>query len=502
MGAPAPEPRLRHTTWRGAVATIITAVIGAGVLSLPFATSWLGWIAGPLLIIFFAAVTLWTSALLADCQFVHGKRNRTYTEAVESVFGRTGGLIISWIQYSNLWLTAVAYNITGAVSMQTIAAEVCSVQGKTPEECNPPAFWVFAVIFAGAQIPLAQLPSMESTVWVNVIGAIMSFGYSFIALGLSIGKVADGNHHGTMGGRPGTDSFDKTMQVFNAFGAIIFAFAFSMILIEIQDTIQDDPAGGDALEARTSAKLIGGEKDEGGSDESGAPAGAGVLKESNAGSKASRGSGLVVDEAVGGVAVLDDRQRYQVREMQKAIWVSMIIITFFFMSVACFGYLAFGNTPCGTSGNILTCFDSPAWLVLAANIMVCVHVAPAYQVYSQPVFGAVERLARESPRLPAWVSSWPACAAWRCAYVAVNCLIACALPFFSDMVSLIGAIGFWPASVIFPIAMWVRVYKPGRRRYFVLQTCNVVSFVLTICATAGSIYAIVQDSASYQIFSR
>ena len=42
------------------------------------------------------------------------------TEAVQSVFGRRGGIAIAWIQYTNLWLTAIAYNIAGGTRIQEI----------------------------------------------------------------------------------------------------------------------------------------------------------------------------------------------------------------------------------------------------------------------------------------------------------------------------------------------------------------------------------------------
>lgn len=47
-------------------------------------------------------------------------------------------------------------------------------------------------------------------------GASMSFGYSFITLGLSI---AEGNTHGTVMGRDASPP-DKTFGVFNALGAM------------------------------------------------------------------------------------------------------------------------------------------------------------------------------------------------------------------------------------------------------------------------------------------
>ena len=57
------------------------------------------------MLLFFASVTLWTSLLLADCQFVRGRRNRSYVEAVHAVFGRRGATVLAWLQHSNLFMT-------------------------------------------------------------------------------------------------------------------------------------------------------------------------------------------------------------------------------------------------------------------------------------------------------------------------------------------------------------------------------------------------------------
>jgi amino acid permease len=89
-----------------ASAHIITAVIGAGVLSLPYAMASLGWIGGPICFILFAAITLYTAQLLADLYIIDGKRMRTYTQMVEMVYGRPGKITIIIVQQSNLVLTA------------------------------------------------------------------------------------------------------------------------------------------------------------------------------------------------------------------------------------------------------------------------------------------------------------------------------------------------------------------------------------------------------------
>lgn len=70
---------------------IITAVIGSGVLSLAWAMAQLGWIAGPVAMILFSLITLYTSSMLAECYRcgdpVYGKRSYTFVDAVHSILG-------------------------------------------------------------------------------------------------------------------------------------------------------------------------------------------------------------------------------------------------------------------------------------------------------------------------------------------------------------------------------------------------------------------------------
>ncbi|KAL6768000.1 hypothetical protein ACKKBF_B37395 [Auxenochlorella protothecoides x Auxenochlorella symbiontica] len=75
------------------------------------------------------------------------------------------------------------------------------------------------------------------------------------------------------------------------------------------------------------------------------------------------------------------------------------------------------------------------------------------------------------------------------------------LPFFGDIVGLVGAIGFWPATVYYPIECWIRVYKPSERRKFWLRVLNIACFVVTLAATVGSVQLIIVDSNSYTVFS-
>ena len=100
------------------------------------------------------------------------------------------------------------------------------------------------IMFGIMQLILSQIPDFDQLWWLSIIAAVMSFSYSSIGLGLCIGKVAEGNFHGTLiGVTVGTiTAAQKVWQTFQALGDIAFAYSYSMILIEIQDTLKAPPA--------------------------------------------------------------------------------------------------------------------------------------------------------------------------------------------------------------------------------------------------------------------
>lgn len=85
-------------------------------------------------------------------------------------------------------------------------------------------------------------------------------------------------------------------------------------------------------------------------------------------------------------------------------------------------------------------------------------ILAAYQVFSQPIFYFSERTV--GARLST-VSAWMFRLSFRSAYVVLVAFISICLPFFSDIVGLIGAIGFWPATVFYPVEVRTRRCSGG-----------------------------------------
>lgn len=94
-----------------------------------------------------------------------------------------------------------------------------------------------------------------------------------------------------------------------------------------------------------------------------------------------------------------DGKHGPISTMKRAVNTSAGIMVFFYLLVGCAGYAAFGNS---IKGNILEEFDGPTWVLDMANVMVLLHLIPAYQVYSQPFLCFMESGIKGSAKAPAW----------------------------------------------------------------------------------------------------
>lgn len=126
------------------------------------------------------------------------------------------------------------------------------------------------------------------------------------------------------------------------------------------------------------------------------------------------------------------------------------------------------------------------------------------QVMAQPVFCKVESLCRRKwPKSEFVNREYPIKIGrrnlnfsinlfrlvWRTMYVVVATGLALALPFFNDLLALIGAVSFWPLTVYFPITMYISRKKINRAtiRWFMLQFVNLLSLLIALAAACGSI---------------
>lgn len=94
------------------------------------------------------------------------------------------------------------------------------------------------------------------------------------------------------------------------------------------------------------------------------------------------------------------------------------------------------------------------------------------QVFAQPVYENLERGLTEQQ---VWPSKQPRLmrGLLRSIYVVLVTFVAICVPFFSDLMGLIGAIGFTPMTFILPCVFWLKVWLCD-----LLAQCYVWSHVL------------------------
>lgn len=203
----------------------------------------------------------------------------------------------------------------------------------------------------------------------------------------------------------------------------------------------------------------------------------------------------------------------EVKTMKKAAKLSIAVTTTFYMLCGCVGYAAFGDS---APGNLLAGFGFHKlyWLVDIANAAIVIHLVGAYQVYAQPLFAFVEKeTAKRWPKIDKeFQISIPGLQSynqnvfslvWRTVFVIITTVISMLLPFFNDILGVIGALGFWPLTVYFPVEMYIlqkRIPK-WSMRWISLELLSVVCLIVTIAAGLGSMVGVLLDLQKYKPFS-
>lgn len=125
----------------------------------------------------------------------------------------------------------------------------------------------------------------------------------------------------------------------------------------------------------------------------------------------------------------------------------------------------------------------------------------AMQVYTMPVFEAVEGyLQRHYPALDARPVLLRL--TFRSFYVLLAALVAAVLPFFGDLMGLIGAIGFTPMTFVMPAVLWL-VAMRGRPLWerALNWTIVVVYTLIGVLALIGAIGQISRQASDYEFLS-
>ncbi|XVE67756.1 hypothetical protein DITRI_Ditri09bG0013800 [Diplodiscus trichospermus] len=224
----------RNAKWWYSAFHNVTAMVGAGVLSLPSAMSQLGWGPGVVILILSWIITLYTLWQMVEMhEMVPGKRFDRYHELGQHAFGEKLGLYIVVPQQLIVEVGVdIVYMVTGGKSLEKIHKLVCK------ESCKEIKTSFFIMIFASVHFVLAHLPNFNSISGVSLAAAVMSLSYSTIAWTASIHKKVETKVE--YGYKASTTS-GTVFNFFNALGDVAFAYAGHNVVLEIQATIPSTP---------------------------------------------------------------------------------------------------------------------------------------------------------------------------------------------------------------------------------------------------------------------
>lgn len=227
------QPTPRRGKWWYVTFHNVTAMVGAGVLSLPYAMAHLGWGPGAVAMLASWGITLYTLWLLIQLhECVPGVRfDRLRDLGAHALGPRLGPWVVVPQQLIVQLGCDMVYMVTGGNCLQKFAESVCPT-------CAPlhQSYWI--CIFGSSQFLLSQLPNLDAITAVSFLAAAMSLSYSTISWAAC---VARGPVRGVSYVYKDGTAADSTFRVFSALGQVAFAYAGHGVVLEIQVTIPSTP---------------------------------------------------------------------------------------------------------------------------------------------------------------------------------------------------------------------------------------------------------------------
>ncbi|CAD6259207.1 unnamed protein product [Miscanthus lutarioriparius] len=433
-------------------AHIITAIIGCGVLALSWSVAQLGWVGGPVAMLCFAFVTYLSAFLLSHCyrspvsdgdDSQKRQRNYTYMDAVRTHLGEKRTWLCGLLQYLNLYGTAIAYTITTATCLRAIMRANCYHSQGHDAPCGAGGDHLYMLLFGAAQVVLSFIPNFHNMAWLSVVAAVMSFTYSTIGLGLGLAKtIENGAIKGSVAGVPMSTPAQKIWRVAQAIGDIAFAYPYTIVLLEIQDTLKSTPPESETMRKGNVIAVL-----------------------------ATTFFYLAVScfgyAAFGNAAPGNLLTGFGFYEPYWLIDFANACIVLHLLG----GYQMF-------SQQIFTFADRS----FAARFPNSAFVNKSYAV-----------------KVPGVPASWSyrlnlqrVC--FRTAYVASTTGLALLFPYFNEVLGVLGAIVFWPLAIYLPVEMYCvqRGVRPWTRTWVALQAFSAVCFVVGTFAFVGSVEGVIR----------
>lgn len=192
------------------------------------------------------------------------------------------------------------------------------------------------------------------------------------------------------------------------------------------------------------------------------------------------------------------------KNMYRGVSAAYGVIVLTYWQLAFTGYWAFGSQ---VQPYIVSSLTIPEWTIVMANLFAVIQISGCYQIYCRPTYVYFEER---------WISNKTTCHypfrnyvirfILTSVYMVSITLVAAAMPFFGDFVSICGAIGFTPLDFVFPALAYLKAGRmPHNTRFHLpIQLLNVTIAswfsVVAVLGCIGAMRFIVEDVRTYKFF--
>ncbi|XP_057521047.1 probable GABA transporter 2 [Amaranthus tricolor] len=194
-------------------------------------------------------------------------------------------------------------------------------------------------------------------------------------------------------------------------------------------------------------------------------------------------------------------------KMFKGLLVCYTIISITFYAVAIPGYYVFGNK---SGPNILENFLSedgpslaPEWVLAVAVVFILLQLFAIGLVYSQVAFELMEKKSADPKQGKFSKRNLVPRIILRTIYMVICGFLAAMLPFFGDISSVVGAIGFIPLDFILPMLLYNMTHKPSKKSavYLVNITIIITFTGAGLLGAVSSFRKLILDAKEFKLFS-
>ncbi|KAI3449725.1 hypothetical protein Pfo_006390 [Paulownia fortunei] len=189
--------------------------------------------------------------------------------------------------------------------------------------------------------------------------------------------------------------------------------------------------------------------------------------------------------------------------MYKGVSAAYSIIVSTYWQLAFLGYWAFGSE---VEPYIVASLTTPVWTIVMANLFAVIQISGCFQIYCRPTYAYFEGRMPSGKPSNSTLQDYIYRLFYTTIYIGLITLVASAMPFFGDFVSICGAVGFTPLDFVFPVLAYMKAGKLPRHNKLRLPVMLLNSAIATwfsivaVLGFIGAVRFIILDTKTYRFF--